>query len=139
MSFSDFIVRHWDLFLAFVVILGIIIGLEIRLRPRGHALSPQQAVLLINRENALVVDIRSPEMFLQGHIAKALNISAEELVNHKKLARYQDKPVLVYCEKGVSCLKAVKALEKADYKKLYTLQRGLQEWRSNNLPLEKGN
>lgn len=139
MSFSAFIFKHWDLFLAFVIILGIIVGLEFRLRSAGHALSPQQAVHLINREHALVVDIRSPELFQQGHIVKALNVSAEELTNHKKLARYQDKPILVYCEKGVSCLKAVKSLEKAGYKKLYTLQRGLQEWKSNNLPLEKGN
>lgn len=101
-------------------------------------LTPTEAVLLMNRSNAVVVDVREATEYAQGHIADAKHIPLAQLGERlKELARYKEKPVLVHCQGGVRSAKACDLLAKQGFTKLYNLQGGINAWQQAKLPVVK--
>src|SRR3990167_9066397 len=75
-SFITFLIAHWDLTAATLLIVALIIFFEIREHAHGIShLSTQEALHMINRENALVLDVRDEKLFSEGHILKAQKTS----------------------------------------------------------------
>ena len=73
------------------------------LRPSGKAVNPGEATLLINRENAIVLDVREPDEFAAGHIPDAVNIPVSKLAERiQELDKYRNRPLVVCCLSGVS-------------------------------------
>lgn len=100
--------------------------------------SPNEAVLLINRENAIVLDVRNAAEFSGGHIADARNIPLAELEGRLgELARYKDKPLLVNCQGGVRSANACNVLKKGGFTKVYNLDGGVNAWMQAKLPVIK--
>lgn len=136
-QFLLFVGQHWMLVLLFIVILGAIIWLETQGKVSGVArVSPQQAIDLINRQSAVIYDIRDKSLFNQGHIAKAKNLTASELES-KDLSSYKDTPVLIVCNNGVSAPKLGAKLKQQGLSKLYFIQGGINAWTAANFPLVK--
>ena len=101
--------------------------------------SPSEAVLLINRANALVLDVRDDQEFAGGHIADAKHIPAAQLeARIGELRRYKDKPLIVNCQGGVRSAKACDLLRKHEVSKVHNLQGGLNAWIQAKLPVVKG-
>ena len=101
--------------------------------------SPSEAVLLINRANALVLDVRDDQEFAGGHIADAKHIPAAQLAARiGELRRYKDKPLIVNCQGGVRSAKACDLLRKHEFSKVHNLQGGLNAWIQAKLPVVKG-
>ena len=101
-------------------------------------LSPSEAVLLMNRSNALVLDVREASEYAQGHIADAKHIPLAQLAERlKELTKYKEKPVLLHCQGGVRSAKACDLLAKNGFTKLYNLQGGLNAWQQAKLPVVK--
>jgi len=101
-------------------------------------LSATEAVLLINRSNAIVIDVREATEFASGHIADAKNIPLKELPDrHKELAKFVDKPILVNCQGGVRSSKACNILVKAGFNKVSNLDGGINAWVQAKLPVVK--
>lgn len=101
-------------------------------------LSPTEAVLLINRSNAVVLDVREASEYAQGHIPDAMHIPLAQLGDRlKELAKYKEKPVLLHCQGGVRSAKACDLLAKQGFTKLYNLQGGLNAWQQAKLPVVK--
>lgn len=101
-------------------------------------LSPSEAVLLMNRSNAIVVDVREATEYAQGHITDARHIPLAELeARLKEINRYKEKPILVHCQGGVRSAKACSVLAKHGFSKLYNLQGGLNAWQQAKLPVVK--
>lgn len=101
-------------------------------------LSPTEAVLLINRSNAVVLDVREASEYAQGHIPDARHIPLAQLGDRlKELAKYKEKPVLLHCQGGVRSAKACDLLAKQGFTKLYNLQGGLNAWQQAKLPVVK--
>lgn len=102
-------------------------------------LEPSEAVLMMNRSNALVLDVRDDAEFSAGHIADAKHIPLAKLEERiKELEKYKDKPVLVHCQSGVRSTKACSILRKHEFTKLHNLQGGLNAWTAAKLPVVKG-
>ena len=100
--------------------------------------SPNDAVLLINREHATVLDVRNANEYATGHITEALHIPLAELESRlAELAKYKDKPLLVNCQGGVRSASACGILTKAGFTKLYNLEGGVNAWGQAKLPLIK--
>lgn len=100
--------------------------------------SPNEAVLLINRANAMVLDVRDDAEFAGGHIAGAKHIPAAELdARIGEIRRFKDKPLLVSCESGVRSAKACEVLRKHEFSQLHNLQGGLSAWIQAKLPVVK--
>lgn len=102
-------------------------------------LSPAEAVTLINRSNALVLDVRDDAEFATGHIADAVHIPVADLeARLGELKKYKDKSILVNCQRGVRAGKACEILRKAEFTQLHNLQGGLNAWVEAKLPIVTG-
>lgn len=100
--------------------------------------SPNEAVLLMNRSNAIVLDVRDDAEFAAGHITDAKHIPLAKLAERiKELERFKDKPILVHCQGGVRSAKACDILRKNEFTKLHNLQGGLNAWVAAKLPVVK--
>ncbi len=102
------------------------------------SLSAAEAVTLINRNNAVVLDVRDEAEFATGHIADAIHIPVSELENRvAELKKYKTKSVLVNCQRGARSAKACEILRKAEFTQVHNLHGGLDAWQQAKLPLVK--
>ncbi len=133
-QFIEFIGNHPILTGLWVVSLLAIIVYHVRTAAR--AIGPQQAVMLINREAALVVDVREKKEFEQGHIAGAVNIPLAKLKQRMaELNKHKGKPKLVVCKMGQQSGAAVKSIEEAGHDNVVRLAGGIAEWTARSFPL----
>lgn len=92
--------------------------------------TPEEARKLIyDNRDILILDVRTPEEFRNGHIPKAINIPLAVLpVRIQELANFLNKPVLVHCQSGGRSISAVQVLERYGFKQLYHMNRGFGAW-----------
>lgn len=132
----EFVTHHFMLVAAFGAVLVALLWTLAR-DLGSNSISPQRGVMLLNRENALPLDIRNATSYRSGHIINAINIEQSDLTGAlPKIQKYKTQAVLVYCEAGVSSARVVKQLRGAGFSKVFQLQGGLAAWRGENLPLE---
>lgn len=111
----------------------------------GAALSPikqlstHDATLLMNKEDAVVLDVRAPNEFKAGHILGSKQLKPEELKNGNftKLEKSKDKPIIVVCAMGMTAKKTAAQLLKAGFEKVTVLKGGMNAWQSASLPVSK--
>lgn len=103
------------------------------------AISPTQLTLLVNRENAVVVDIRSEDDFRKGHITDAKNLTQAQIDSQQLagLEKQKDAPIIVVCQAGMSASKAAASLAKQGFTKVSILQGGMGTWTGASLPVVK--
>ncbi|MGB6976510.1 MAG: rhodanese-like domain-containing protein [Gammaproteobacteria bacterium] len=137
-QFITFIMHHWPLSLAFLVVLILLILEESRGALLGAPrISPQEATRLLNHENAVVVDVREATAYDSGHILGAINVPQNKIENElPQLEKLKDKPIIVVCASGQESLKAANKLRKPGVK-VHVLAGGLNAWRNAGLPLVK--
>lgn len=98
--------------------------------------TPSEAVLLINRQHALVLDVRDDSEYETGSIPDAKHIQLADLeAKAETLRKYQNKPILVTCQAGVRGGKACAALQKLGFTEVTNLKGGLEAWKQANLPI----
>ena len=133
-QFFEFIGNHLYLSSMWVVTLGVIIMYH--RRTSGSSVGPQQAVMLINRKDAIVVDVREKKEFESGHIVDAINIPMTKLKQRiTEVWKYKDKPVVVVCKLGQHSGQAAKILQEAGHADVVRLAGGLTELKAQSLPL----
>jgi len=136
-----FVMRHWLLSLAFVVVLIAIIIEEMRSKVgMGDRISPQKAVNLINRESAVVVDLRDNNAYKDGHIIDAVNIASSTLDQKdlKKLQTHKKVPVILMGSNDQKAAIVAKQLRGDGFEKPMILMGGLGAWNNASLPTVKG-
>ena len=132
--------RHPFLSLALGGITLALIYNEIAGRLSGfRRLGPAQLTALINRDNALVVDVRPIVDFEKGHIAGSKNVQMSQFdPENKQLAPAKALPVVLVCKAGETATGAAKRLRKAGFTNVNVLEGGIQAWQGADLPLVKG-
>jgi len=106
----------------------------------GMQIGPTEMTRLINREHAMVVDLRSAEDFKAGHILNAVNIPEAELADRKKeLEKAKGKPVILYCQSGTASMRLARQLKAEGFERACSLSGGLTSWRNNSLPVVRDN
>lgn len=104
----------------------------------GKTIDSQQLVNLMNRDSALVLDIRDPSDYSQGHIPNAKNIPYTALQTRvRELEKFKESPVVVACKMGQHSGMATGVLRRAGFQNVAKLRGGLTEWRSQNMPVVK--
>lgn len=99
-------------------------------------IGPAQLTALINRDDALVVDLRPAADFDKGHIAGAKNVQMSQFdPENKQLAPAKALPVVLVCKVGESATTAAKRLRKAGFSNVSVLEGGVQAWQGADLPL----
>lgn len=132
--FLNFLVDHWalsGLWLALFATLIFYVNAK-----SGKSLSPQQATLLINRANGLVLDVREPKDFEKGHIVGAINIPLAKLeARAVELDKHKDRPIIVVCQVGHQAGEAVKLLQARGFAHASRMTGGMTEWYTQSLPV----
>ncbi|MFY2763898.1 rhodanese-like domain-containing protein [Arenimonas sp. MALMAid1274] len=107
---------------------------------RGYkAVTPAQLTELINRENALVVDLRAQADYEKGHIIGARHLLPSQVEPEGKLlAKAKESPVVLVCAAGLTASASAEKLVKAGFKRVSVLDGGLGAWTAAGLPLAKG-
>ena len=104
---------------------------------RAGAVSPQDAVRLMN-QGAALLDVRATEEYAAGHIRGARSLPLERLADSvDSLKRYKDKPIIVYCERGSGAAAAMRQLAQLGFGKVVNLRGGLSAWRAEQLPVAR--
>lgn len=136
----QFILNHWVLVAAFVIVLAIVVAEEMRSKGMGGPrVSTEEAIRLINRENGVVLDIRDRNAYLDGHIIDAISIAAADVEqNLKKLQKYKTKPLIVVCQQGQAAMQVAAKLQKQGFEQVKILAGGMSAWKNANLPTVKG-
>lgn len=135
--FFEFIGNHPFLVGLFIVLLALFIRNE--MRRGGRSVTPQQLVDMVNREDAVVLDVRERKEYQAGHIVDALNIPSANLESRlDELKKHRERPIVVVCKMGQSAGAAGTILRKHGFENVSKLSGGLAEWRNQNLPVVKG-
>jgi rhodanese-related sulfurtransferase len=135
---GHFIINHWGLWLALLVVLLLIFFNELLMQKnRAKELSPQAAINLINHENAIIVDLRDPEAFRSGHIIAAIRATAEDF-SQQRMDKYKTKPLILVCARGLQSSQLVAKLKEQGFTNPMVLAGGMAAWQAAELPLIKG-
>ena len=133
----DFLINNWVL-VAVALVSGAMLLWPAVQGGMGGGLSPSEAVLLMNREKAVVVDVGEPEEYSQGHVAGARNVPLGQLEQRlPEAVRNKALPVLLVCATGARASRALASAKKLGYDKAQVLAGGLKAWKDANLPVEK--
>jgi len=133
----NFIVNNWMLISIALVSGGLLLWPVIQ-GAASAGLSPTDAVQLINREKAVLVDVSETGEFAAGHIVGAKNIPLGEL-EAKLAAAVKNKtlPLILVCQTGSRSGRALVIAKKLGYDQAQSLGGGLTAWKAASLPVEK--
>jgi rhodanese-related sulfurtransferase len=133
----NFIVNNWML-ISIALVSGALLLWPVVQGAATAGVSPAGAVLLMNREKAVVVDVCESSEFAAGHIVGAKNVPLGELEAKLGAAvKNKNLPVLLVCQTGARSGRAVAIAKKLGYEQAQSLGGGLAAWKAANLPVEK--
>jgi rhodanese-related sulfurtransferase len=132
-----FIVDNWYLLLVALVSGGLLLWPTINRRGGAGAVDTAEAVQLINREKAVLIDVSEPAEYAAGHAGNAKNVPLGSLETSTALPKNKALPLVVVCANGARASKAVGILRKLGFENARPLSGGLKAWREANLPVEK--
>ena len=133
-----FFIDNWFLFFTAAVSGGLLLWPMLS-RGGGGAgrVTPAQAVQLINREKAVLIDVSEPAEYAGAHAAGSRNVPLGSLEGSGDLPKNKTLPVVVVCPSGTRAVRAAATLRKLGFEKPHVLAGGLAAWREANLPIEK--
>jgi rhodanese-related sulfurtransferase len=133
----DFLVKNWLLVFTATVSGGLLLWPLVKGRVGAGSVDVNEAVRLINREKAVLIDVSEPAEYAAGHPNGARHIPLGQLEGSKELPGNKTLPLVVVCPNGARSGRAVALLHKAGYEKAQSLAGGFAAWRTANLPVEK--
>ena len=133
----EFVANRWYLVGAFLLVLALFVRNEVA--RGGRSVTPQELVNLVNRDGAIVIDVRDANEYSQGHIVDAVNVPHTSLGTRiSELEKFKSRPVVVACKMGQHAGAAGTILRKAGFENVTRLKGGIAEWLNQNLPMVKG-
>ncbi|HEV3241545.1 MAG TPA: rhodanese-like domain-containing protein [Casimicrobiaceae bacterium] len=136
----QFLENNWPLILVLLVSGGMLLWptLQRRWSPIRE-IGALEATQLINRRDALMLDLREPKDYEGGRVPNAVHLPQSQLASRgDELKKLTSRPVIAYCDRGQRSRMAAAALAKLGFAEVYTLRGGLRAWTDAGLPVEKG-
>jgi rhodanese-related sulfurtransferase len=133
----SFVLDNWYLFVTAIVSGGLLLWPTLTGGVGGARVSVVDAVRLINREKAVLIDISDPAEYAAGHAVGAKSVPLASLETSRELPKNKSLPVVVVCPNGARAPRAVAVLKKLGFENSTALAGGLAAWRAANLPTEK--
>ena len=137
MNLLKFFLDTWYLFLAAAVSGGLLLWPMLSRGTQGGKVNATEAVRLINREKAILVDVSEPAEFAAAHAAGAKSVPLGGLETSANLPKNKALPLVVMCPTGTRAARAAATLKKLGFANASALAGGLAAWREANLPVEK--
>ena len=125
---------------AFAVVLAALIATEsARWIRKWKELDTQQAILMMNRQDPLILDASNSADYAKGHILGAMHMPPSKLeAGNKELLKSVDRPILVYCKNGQVSPQMATRLTKMGFIEVYVLKGGLLQWAADKQPVSRG-
>ncbi|MEX0447490.1 rhodanese-like domain-containing protein [Xenorhabdus sp. SGI246] len=137
----QFISRNTVLSLVWIALLVAVIVLTVKsVFSKSKDITRAQVIHLINKEDAIVVDLRSRDDFRRGHIIGSVNLTPSEIKENNlgELEKHKKQPVIIVSANGLESKTPAENLVKAGFEQVYTLKEGIAGWTGENLPLSRG-
>ncbi|MBM3386762.1 MAG: rhodanese-like domain-containing protein [Betaproteobacteria bacterium] len=131
----NFLIDNWMLILVALTSGGALLWPVLN---QGKGLSTSEAVLLMNRDKAVVVDVCEPGEFARGHIQGARNVPLARLeAELPNVVKNKATPLILVCQAGVRSGRAVTVARKLGYEQAQSLSGGLKSWQAASMPVAK--
>lgn len=129
----------------FLITIAVISGLALFLpilrdaQNQSQQVTPSQAVMLMNRQHAVIVDVREEAELADGRIDGSRHIPAGEMDKRVgELEKFKSRPVILVCETGSRSARSLASLRKAGIAQAYNLAGGIKAWKDAGQPLISG-
>lgn len=132
-----FFLDNWYLFLTAAVSGTLLFWPMLNRSAGGMRITANQAVQLINREKAVLVDVREPAEYAAGHAPGSKNVPLGGLETSNDLPKNKALPIVLVCATGARASRAVGILRKLGYENTRVLAGGISGWQEANLPVER--
>lgn len=137
--FFEFVGNHPILFAALILVILMMIMNESRRKLLGFKeIGTNDAIRLMNGEDALMLDVREDKEFRDGHIINAVHIPLGLLEGRlSEIEKHKESPVIVYCRTGQRAARAGAVLKRQGFKSIYKLNGGMMAWSDAGLPVKR--
>lgn len=138
-EYLDFASKNFLIVAGFFAVLGFIIKTEIsRLTRKYKQVGVNEAVLILNKDETVVIDVREDKEIQNGKINGARHITLAQLPKRiSELGNDKQNPILVYCRSGSRSGHACQMLTKAGHENVSNLAGGILAWEAANLPVAR--
>ena len=104
----------------------------------GPSVNTLEATQLINRQDALVLDVREQAEYAQSHILNSRGLPLSQIeARIGDIEKFKDKPVIVYCATGNRSSTAAALMRKRGFSNVVNLSGGFAAWQQAGLPVQK--
>ena len=134
----NFLIENWPLILLALTSGGMLLWPSLSGGAAGGGVSAAQAVQMMNREKAVVIDVCEPAEFAQGHVAGARSVPMAQIDSSSELPGNKSLPLIVVCASGARAQRAAGRLRKRGHDNVQPLIGGMRAWREASLPVETG-
>ena len=117
---------------------GMLVWPLLRRGAGGPSVNTLQATQLINRQDALVVDVREQAEYAASHILNSRILPLSQIeARIGDIEKFKDKPVIVYCATGNRSSTAAAVMRKRGFTSVFNLSGGFAAWQQAGLPVQK--
>ncbi len=89
-------------------------------------------------KNKVLIDVRTPEEFAEGHLRKAQNIDYQNDNFKEQISKLdKSKTYFLYCRSGKRTAGAAEVMQKTGFENIVVLEGGLLAWKEQRLPVKK--
>ena len=134
LEFNLFLIDYW--YFSVPLFLFLFLFAYSEMNKGGKKIEPNELTRLVNKENAILIDLRKKEDYENGHIMTALNYPHQEFDNQMhELDKFKERPIILVCDMGRSSANIGEKLKKAEFKRTFRLNGGMMTWMQENLPV----
>ena len=134
LEFNLFLIDYWYFSVPLFFFLFLFAYSE--MNKGGKKIEPNELTRLVNKENAILIDLRKKEDYENGHIMTALSYPHHEFDNQMhELDKFKERPIILVCDMGRNSANIGEKLKKAEFEKTFRLNGGMMTWTQENLPV----
>jgi len=131
----SFLINNWMLVLVALTSGGALLWPVLS---QGKGLNPAEAVQLMNRDKAVVIDVCEPGEHAAAHIIGARNVPLAQLeAQLPNIVKNKATPVILVCQAGARSGRALAVAHKLGYENAQSLAGGLKAWQAASMPVSK--
>ena len=133
LEFNLFLIDYW--YFSIPLFFFIFLFAYSEMNKGGKKIESNELTRLVNKENAILIDLRKKEDYENGHIMTALNYPHQEFDNQMhELNKFKDRPIILVCDMGRNSANIGEKLKKAEFQETFRLNGGMMTWTQDNLP-----
>lgn len=112
-----------------LTIISLLFNCNITSNSSFQDINSDELELMIKKEDLILLDVRTPTEYSNGHLISAVNINYYGDNFDKKIDELdKSKPIVVYCKSGGRSSKSALKLAEKGFEQIYNLKGGFDQW-----------